>query len=37
MTFEDLKNPDLSKIDRDCMDYYFKFIDDLKENGVIGE
>lgn len=34
---KDLENPDLSKIDRDCMEYYFKFIDDLKENGVIGE
>lgn len=34
---KDLENPDLSKIDRDCMEYYFNFIDDLKENGVIGE
>lgn len=35
-TREHLENPDLSKIDRDCMEYTFKFIDDLKENGVIG-
>lgn len=34
---KDLENPNLSKIDRDCMEYYFNFIDDLKENGVIGE
>lgn len=36
-TKDDLKEPDLSKIDRDCMEYTFKFIEDLKENGVIGE
>lgn len=34
---KDLENPDLSRIDRDCMEYYFKFIDDLKEDGVIGK
>ena len=34
---KDLENPNLSKKDRDCMEYYFNFIDDLKENGVIGE
>lgn len=34
---KDLENPDLSKKDRACMEYYFKFIDDLKENGIIGE
>ncbi|MDU5912856.1 MAG: hypothetical protein E6Z21_01030 [Anaerococcus vaginalis] len=36
-TIDDLKEPNLSKNDRDCMEYTFKFIDDLKENGVIGE
>lgn len=36
-TREHLDNKDLSKIDRDCMEYYFNFIDDLKENGVIEE
>lgn len=36
-TKEDLKIKGLSKNDRDCMEYTFKFIDDLKENGVIGE
>lgn len=36
-TKDDLKEPDLSKIDRDCMKYTFIFIDDLKENGVIEE
>lgn len=34
---KDLENPNLSKIDRDCMEYYFKFIDDLKANGIIEE
>lgn len=36
-TKDDLKEPDLPKNDRDCMEYTFIFIDDLKENGVIGE
>lgn len=36
-SIKDLEYHDLPKIDRDCMEYYFKFIDDLKENGVIGE
>lgn len=33
----DLENSDLSKIDRECIEYTFNFIDDLKENGVIYE
>lgn len=32
-----LESPDLSKIDRDCIVYTFKFIEDLMENGVIGD
>ena len=33
----DLENSDLSKIDRECIEYTFNFIHDLKENGVIYE
>lgn len=36
-TREHLENPDLSKIDRNCMEYTFNFIDDLKENGIVEE
>lgn len=34
-TREDLKRNDLSKIDRECIEYTFKFIDNLKEKGII--
>ena len=34
-TRDTLKDEDLSGIDRECIEYTYKFIDDLKENGVI--
>lgn len=34
-TRDNLKDEDLSGIDRECIEYTYKFIDDLKENGVI--
>lgn len=34
-TREHLENPDLSKIDRDCMEYYFNFIDELLKEKII--
>jgi NTP pyrophosphatase (non-canonical NTP hydrolase) len=33
----DLENSDLSEIDRECIEYTFNFIHDLKKNGVIYE
>lgn len=36
-TREHLENPDLSKIDRDCMEYYFNFIDELLKEKIIKE
>lgn len=36
-TREHLKNPDLSKIDMDCMKYYFNFIDELLKEKIIKE
>lgn len=36
-TKDDLKRLDLYTNERNCIEYYFNFIDDLKENGVIGE
>lgn len=32
---EDLKRSDLSKIDKECIEYTFDFIDDLKKNKII--
>lgn len=34
-TRDTLKNEDLSDVDREYIEYTYKFIDDLKENGVI--
>lgn len=34
---KDLENPNLSKIDRDCMEYYFNFIDELLKEKIIKE
>ncbi|MDU4378125.1 MAG: hypothetical protein E7I57_01615 [Anaerococcus vaginalis] len=34
---KDLENPDLSKIDMDCMEYYFNFIDELLKEKIIKE
>ena len=36
-TREHLENPVLSKIDRDCMEYYFNFIDELLKEKIIKE
>lgn len=34
-TRKDLKKLDLLKIDKECMEYTFEFIDNLKEKGII--
>ena len=34
-TRETLKLEDLPDLDKECIEYTYKFIDDLKENGVI--
>lgn len=36
-TKDTLKEEGLSKIDRDCIEYTFKFINTLKEKGIICE